>query len=146
MSMILKWCSGCKDQQAEFTSASQRYCKKCRNSRAKKKYRDDPTYKQAQSKRAKQRYINIGRLHIYGLGKEQFLQMLEEQNNRCKICLKLFSEKGYDVPRIDHCHATGKNRGLLCNNCNRGLGFFLDSAELMERAAHYISEYDLTGK
>lgn len=39
---------------------------------------------------------------------------------------------------LDHCHATGVNRGMLCNNCNRALGYFKDDPERMERAIVYL--------
>ena len=42
---------------------------------------------------------------------------------------------------IDHCHATCKIRGALCNRCNRGIGFFLDSEELLFRAVAYLRGY-----
>ena len=39
---------------------------------------------------------------------------------------------------VDHCHATGKVRGLLCHPCNAGLGFYRDDPRLMREAAAYI--------
>jgi len=43
----------------------------------------------------------------------------------------------------DHNHKTGKNRGLLCDWCNRGLGFFRDSSDILRRAAIYVEEAPL---
>lgn len=45
-----------------------------------------------------------------------------------------------DVVAIDHCHKTGKVRGLLCNSCNKGLGFFNDNKELLKNAIKWIGE------
>lgn len=65
---------------------------------------------------------------------EKALQLLaEKQNFSCKICkespLKLV---------VDHCHITGKIRGLLCNACNRGLGMFQDDPKILYEAFHYL--------
>ena len=73
----------------------------------------------------------------YGLSKEEFDAMLKEQNNSCAICGT--TEWGRPSPSIDHCHATGKVRGLLCNNCNRGLGLLKDNTEIIENAIKYLT-------
>jgi len=71
----------------------------------------------------------------YGITLVDYNTMLKKQDHRCKIC---------DVENtclvVDHCHASGAIRGLLCNNCNKALGFFKDSPERMVKAADYINE------
>jgi len=42
---------------------------------------------------------------------------------------------------VDHCHVTGKYRGLLCNRCNTSLGFVNDDIELLEKMVNYLKEY-----
>ena len=69
----------------------------------------------------------------YGITFEQYTAMLAAQAGGCAICGK--SEK----LRVDHCHATGKVRGILCHGCNIGLGVFLDSPELLRLAAAYVA-------
>lgn len=56
----------------------------------------------------------------------------------CGICKETFSEK--QPPHVDHCHISGKVRGLLCGNCNRGLGIFRDSLGILENAKEYLKE------
>ena len=56
----------------------------------------------------------------YGITVEQYNQMLLIQNNTCKIC-KNMCKSGKNLA-VDHCHATGKVRGLLCATCNVNLG------------------------
>lgn len=65
---------------------------------------------------------------------EQYDAMLSEQAGRCAICQDR-------PPRlyIDHDHATGEVRGLLCNRCNVALGFLRDSPEAAIAAAMYLS-------
>lgn len=70
---------------------------------------------------------------------EDYDKMLKNQNYCCHICLKHennFSKK----LAVDHCHATGKVRGLLCDICNRSLGLFKDSVELLQNAIDYLTK------
>lgn len=69
----------------------------------------------------------------YGLTPEQVQAMLEAQNHVCAICNNPFG-----LQNIDHCHKTGKVRGILCVNCNRGLGAFGDNIRNMEKALEYL--------
>jgi hypothetical protein len=67
--------------------------------------------------------------------------MLSEQNGVCALCPR---EISLDVPRslhVDHCHETGRVRGLLCHKCNPGLGQFEDDPERLERAAAYVRKH-----
>ena len=79
-------------------------------------------------------------LRKYGIDVDDYDRMVESQNNKCKIC-------GTDEPRgvggwkVDHCHMTGKVRGLLCNNCNLGLGYFKDNTKSLQAAIEYLNEY-----
>jgi hypothetical protein len=81
-------------------------------------------------------------LHRHGCEIEQYQALLEAQGGKCAIC---GTEEGHRsrygrVCRlaVDHDHSTGKVRGLLCNNCNRGLGRFKDSIESLEAAISYL--------
>lgn len=73
----------------------------------------------------------------YGITKADFDRMLLEQSNKCKICVS--TDWGPRGPNVDHDHATGVVRGLLCIRCNVGLGVFLDSPKLLEAARAYLS-------
>lgn len=67
---------------------------------------------------------------------DQYARLYTEQSGRCAICL----EKPKTL-RVDHDHATGVLRGLLCHNCNVGLGQFYDAPALLRRAAKYLGHY-----
>ena len=73
--------------------------------------------------------------HRYGLTTEQYNAMLETQDNNCLIC-----EEKMTKPCVDHCHTTGKVRGLLCSTCNSGIGLLKDDPEVVFRAYHYLKE------
>ena len=73
----------------------------------------------------------------YGITLEQYKELLVLQNNGCAICGRIEEPDGRRLA-IDHCHATGDVRGILCNNCNNGLGSFGDSIDGMLRAIEYL--------
>jgi hypothetical protein len=80
----------------------------------------------------------------FGLSLEQYHAMVESQKGCCAICNKqelILSVHGkMRSLAVDHCHATGKVRGLLCTNCNKALGHFKDDVELMSKAIQYLSK------
>jgi hypothetical protein len=77
-----------------------------------------------------------------GLTVTDYERLLEEQGGRCAICgcpeghRSCYGKKCKLA--VDHEHQTGQVRGLLCNNCNRGLGRFKDSLSLLEAAIRYL--------
>jgi hypothetical protein len=70
---------------------------------------------------------------------DRYLQMLESQNNCCAIC-GLHKDTFQKQLAVDHDHKTGEPRGLLCLNCNNGLGKLKDSVELLEKAINYLKQ------
>lgn len=79
----------------------------------------------------------------YGITPEQYASMLAEQNGGCAICGRGPNGTNH-VERdllIDHDHETGAVRGLLCNNCNAGMGIIGDTAEHLEAAIAYLRKY-----
>lgn len=78
------------------------------------------------------------RVRKYGLTPEQMKAMLDAQGQACAVCGH--TEKRHKLfPMIDHCHTTGKVRGILCSRCNMAIGLFRDSPELMRKAIEYLS-------
>ena len=106
-------------------------------------------YKEAFKKGYKQRPYNkrFGEiLKKRGITFEQYNEMLAVQDNKCAICLKIETCKDprNDYVRrlsIDHCHITNKTRGLLCSNCNSGMGKLGDSIEHLQAAINYLKRY-----
>lgn len=73
----------------------------------------------------------------YGLETYEYVEMLRNQKELCKICGL------YKPLHVDHCHKTKRVRGLLCGNCNRGLGSFKDDVELLKSAIIYLNKWDI---
>ena len=80
----------------------------------------------------------------HGITLKEYNILLSSQNNVCKICGKLETskEKNKKVKSlaVDHDHKTGKIRGLLCGKCNKGIGLFQDSIEILTNAICYLQE------
>jgi hypothetical protein len=74
----------------------------------------------------------------YGVTLSDYSRMLEAQGCVCAICAKPESEEKHGVLHVDHCHATGAVRGLLCRNCNHVLGLMRDDPALLRLAAAYL--------
>lgn len=75
----------------------------------------------------------------YGLSLERYAEMLAAQGNACAIC-RTRTPRGHGAFHVDHCHDTGRIRGLLCHNCNVGLGNFKDSTSHLVAAIEYLKE------
>lgn len=79
----------------------------------------------------------------YGLTLEDQERMLREQNYKCAICGQEIFLQGSSqklIAHVDHDHKTGKVRGLLCKECNIGLGKFMDNTEYLLRAVSYLKK------
>jgi hypothetical protein len=72
----------------------------------------------------------------YGVDDAEYQRLLAKQNKLCAICAKTCTRQ----LAVDHDHVTGRVRGLLCNSCNRGLGYFKDSQVLLGNARDYLIE------
>jgi len=99
-------------------------------------------YKKPQSPVIRRRYSLKKK---YGLTIEQYDEMLQKQNNVCAICQEpslSLDPRTNKVRRlaVDHCHKTGKIRGLLCSKCNKGIGLFRDNPVLFANVIKYLQE------
>ena len=74
----------------------------------------------------------------YGISPEQYFELYQAQNGKCKICGK--KPDGDEYLHIDHDKVTGEIRGLLCSTCNKGLGMFKEQPKNFKKAAEYIME------
>lgn len=98
----------------------------------------DREYRKNNPEKEKER-SRKGQIRQYGITEEDYDKMFKEQQGCCAIC-KLHQKDYSRNLHIDHCHTTGKVRGLLCNSCNLGLGMFKDSIDLMNTAIKYLNK------
>ena len=110
-------------------------CKKCYVKKQQENY--DPV---------KKRDENLKR--VYGIGIEEYNTLLEKQGHKCAICnstdpkgRKSGRGGGVDVFYVDHNHKTGEVRGLLCNVCNRTIGYVNEDVELIKNMIKYVKRH-----
>lgn len=127
------------------------YCRKCSNAQNreayKRKYNSDPAWKRKLLDRTNKWktdngpgwYYQVADLRKnYNMTVEEYESILNSQNGVCAICEKeCLSGRNLAV---DHCHETNTIRGLLCSNCNPGLGHFKDSSNLLRKAIAYLEK------
>ena len=118
----MKICFRCKIEHNEKYP----YCKPC-NSKITKKYR----------KKNLDKMKAYDRQRKFGITPDEYNEMLENQNYVCAIC-KQKCKSGRNLA-VDHCHDTGKIRGLLCICCNRGLGVYKNNISTLENAINYLN-------
>ncbi len=78
----------------------------------------------------------------YGLSPAQYEALDKAANSSCQICGKHKCESKFKNLDVDHCHKLGKVRGLLCQNCNIGLGHFRDDVKTLQKAIIYLGRFE----
>jgi hypothetical protein len=106
----------------------------------KKKYTASEEYKERRRKNNSRWWKS--HLRGYGMTQESLDLLWSKQDGKCAICgADLADCKSRRQAHIDHDHSTGKVRGILCGNCNRGLGSFNDSSDKLRSAIAYLSRH-----
>jgi len=148
----MKRCQRCKETKPldQFFAdknqydGKQRACRDCQVTRHKNwvdKNRPQLAAKQRERYRKNlDRYADYERRGHYGLPPGAYAQMLSEQGGGCAICHTSDPAPSRNFA-VDHNHKTNKVRGLLCGNCNNGLGRFRDDPTLLEEAIKYLLKY-----
>lgn len=118
-----------------------------KNELRRKKYAEDEEYREKCKEKARyygKKYPKKKKLQRalanYGVTEEKYNEMLEQQNYKCAICGYSDMSSVNFFPVIDHNHTTNKVRGLLCMNCNMGLGKFKDNINFLQNAIKYLEK------
>jgi hypothetical protein len=109
-------------------------CKPCENTRM-RAYQTQ--WKLSNPKKWKMHQDKARIKYRYGLLMDEYNELLLSQDGKCAVCDTEFIKS----PCIDHSHSTGEVRGLLCDACNRGLGYFKENANRLRNAAQYVEKY-----
>lgn len=89
-------------------------------------------------------YNQVRLKSTYGITVEEYLNILERQDNKCALCeSEKSSFKNMTLPLcVDHNHSTGQIRGLLCNKCNSMIGMVNENIEILEKAILYLVKWN----
>jgi hypothetical protein len=109
------------------------HCKKCHSLKASVRWSEDDLFRNRQ----KNRGYKYSLMKNYGLTEASYLELYKKQNNCCAICKNKSKTKTGKL-FVDHCHDTGNVRGLLCRQCNTGIGFLGDDIERLANAIMYL--------
>jgi hypothetical protein len=121
-----------------------RICRKCEHEkRVEYRQAHPPVKRQDPDRFLKQRRGNLKK--NFGITIEQYNVLFETQNGKCAICG--LEHNGYARSgrkqnfAVDDCHQTGRVRGLLCGNCNLGIGNLRDNPDILRAAAAYLERH-----
>lgn len=150
----MKVCSRCKQEYSKdmFNKDKRRkdgltyHCKSCVSYYSNKvsketRHRQSTEYRQKNPDKARQYWIKGN----YNLSWNEYTTLLKNQENACAICYKpLKLHKGIDLPIdvacVDHCHTTGRIRGLLCSHCNSAIGLLKEDKRVLKRIVKYLGD------
>ena len=142
----MKTCTRCNKEKDETLFVLDRtrnrrksQCASCTSLKAKEWRKKNPNYEKHRYRHDK---VNSRERHLirkYGVDLHKYNELLRAQNGRCAICGGEESDQFKQVFHVDHCHSTGRVRGLLCRGCNHVLGHLKDNPELLLRASNYLS-------
>jgi protein-arginine kinase activator protein McsA len=131
----MKTCSKCKIEKSlsDFHNVKNgkfgkhHYCKDCMSAHKKQTY----NYNNAFNRRLRK---------SYNLTLDELKSMHHSQNKKCKICGDVYEDVSkHGGLYIDHCHSSGKVRGLLCAKCNQLLGACRDDVAILQSAIDYLN-------
>lgn len=134
----MKKCNLCKKVKPISTfhknkNRIQSNCRECQNFMSKE-------YRKNNEKKYYETYKNTRLKREYGISLIQYNEILKNQNNSCAICESTDTgRKDSKSFAVDHCHKTGKIRGLLCMRCNTDIGKFRDDVNLLQKAIDYLN-------
>ena len=116
---------------------NKKYRDKPENKAKKKEYNKKHKVKLAEQRKEARTYYKSRLKTKYGITLQDYDTMLAKQNYSCAICGKNESEQKHRLS-VDHNHTTGEIRGLLCVNCNHGIGKLGDSIDMLQKAIKYL--------
>jgi ribosomal protein S14 len=116
-------------------------CRSCQAELSRQNRREAPEAKAEGLRRDRRDHSRAWRIFSeYGLTLEGYESLFAAQKGLCAICKEAMP--GEQLLSVDHDHATGDVRGLLCPICNLGLGYFKDSPERLRSAAEYLDRHN----
>jgi hypothetical protein len=113
-------------------------CKDCTRDAQRAWRQSRPNYEKDRYQQTKVETRERHLVRKYGVSLADYERMLAAQDGLCAICGTTEDTQHNNVFHVDHCHATGRVRGLLCRGCNHVLGHLKDDPEALRRAISYL--------
>lgn len=120
-----------------------RRCRECRNARNREHVARDPARRAATIRRWREAHpeqyaasVRAHKMRRYGTDLKIYDALFAEQHGVCALCVRPERE-GWDLA-VDHDHASGQVRGLLCRRCNAGIGLLRENPVILQRAIEYL--------
>tara|TARA_R100001440_G_scaffold62896_1_gene83040 strand:- start:2782 stop:3279 length:498 start_codon:yes stop_codon:yes gene_type:complete len=128
--MSQRTCKACGISYEEQNLKKEKLCRTCRSAKRNE-------YKRKNHPATKSQQLQFK----YGITWDDYMSMMEKQNSLCAVCNApaKINTYGYPVLAVDHCHATGKVRGLLCDNCNKAAGLLFDKSNYAVELCKYLA-------
>lgn len=146
----MKTCTGCSQtksrsdfpRRATSPDGLAYRCKECTNAASRSWSERNPDRRAVINRAYRERHAAVlpareranNLLYRYGITDDEYDAMVEVQQGRCAVCRQEPDGRLF----VDHDHRTGQNRGLLCHNCNLGLGHFKDDPDVLRAALDYL--------
>jgi hypothetical protein len=141
----MKTCSRCKETRPldafwieRRRNKPKSVCKFCAADAAREWRRNNPSFEIRRYAKEKTAVRERHLVRKYGVSLAGYEAMLRAQDGKCAICQAPEAEQFKGVFHVDHCHSTGRVRGLLCRGCNHILGTVKDNPETLQRAVNYL--------
>jgi nitrate/TMAO reductase-like tetraheme cytochrome c subunit len=145
----MKLCKTCRIEKSLFSFYKNKTykdgytskCKQCHNRQTTENYLKNPQINENNKKRY---FADIDRernrdyKRKYNISIKDYENMLEKQDGKCSICSIKAEDASKNRLFVDHCHSTGKVRGLLCHHCNTMIGLAKDDVETLLNAVTYL--------
>lgn len=131
-----------ENEKFDYTQDVMLKCSLCKKLKSSNLFSKCRTRKTGFSPICKPCYLSWTRKKKYGITADQLDVLLKLQNQRCAICKVPFG----DIFYVDHCHKTGKVRGVLCQDCNMGIGRLKDDPTVLRSAISYLERSYLKEK
>lgn len=129
-------CSVCRAElTSENTAHHTHLCKSCSNAKVR-------AWADANRDAFEEARLRSHLKRLFHITLEEYDAMWKAQGECCAICRKPPEDSRGFRPHVDHCHSTGKVRGILCGLCNKGLGMFRDDLVVVQQAARYLEQHE----
>ncbi len=135
----IKRCSACHaTAQREYNARNRDHLNALRRKKRKERGEEYRQYENGYRAANAERINERERARRYGLTVDELRELLAQHDGTCAICGTSEPDERYGQWAIDHCHDSGRIRGILCSKCNKGIGLLRDDPVVLRAAADYL--------